>query len=387
MKNKEMVFFKYMLLILANSAGVLVSMYSLFFTEKLNNFILPDNLICDINSSVSCSTTYISGYAFIFNVPISLFALLFFWFVLSFLIMNRNKKIHVQSYQILSIINTVALLCCAYFLYVLIFILKNTCISCLLIDLIVLLNFILLFNYLKRTFNTHKLTFSQLLKVNWLFVLSFVVLFFSGLVLYKTYQLTINNKNKELLEAFFQQEPKKDIACNNSIFWGDKNSKIKIRIFSDFLCGYCKLASERYRQIFSEDTSVCIEFICYPLKYGKTNEQNSPNINVFLSKVMLSASHEREFWDFHDLVIKKSDNLDSTKIFEIAEFSLSNFEGFKENFSNKENDILLDEHVDLAKGYKVTGTPTIFINGRGFEQWTNINLLMMIVTSNTNKKL
>jgi uncharacterized membrane protein len=380
-----MTLLKYRLLILVNATGALVSMYSLFFTERLNNYISHANLICDINKSVSCSTVYLSDYAFIFNLPISLFALIFFWFVLSFLIINRIKETPLISYQLLSIINTVGLISCIYFLYVLIFILKNICVACLLIDSCVFLNFILLFSNFKTTLYTPDFSFPQLFTGNRLFLLSFVIIFACGVALYKIYLSILNGKNKVLLEEFYVQQPVKDIPCNNSIVWGNKNGKVKIRIFNDFLCGYCKLASERYRQMFDEDTTVYIEFICYPLNYRIISKIDPPGIDLFLSRAMLAASREKEFWDFHDLVINQSDDLDSAKIFAVAEKSLSNFVGFKENFITNNYTALLEENISCARQYKVSGTPTIFINGREFQQWTNINLLKMIISKEINK--
>jgi uncharacterized membrane protein len=381
-----MTLFKYRLLILVNATGALASMYSLFFTERLNNFISHANLVCDINKTISCSTVYLSDYAFICNLPISLFALLYFWFVCSFLIINRIKETPVIAYQLLSTINGVVLICCIYFLYILIFVLENICVSCLLIDSCVLLNFILLFSNFRGIFHTTVFSFTQLFTGNWIFLITFAILFISGLVLYKSYLVIINRKNIELLDEFYLQQPLKDVPCNNSIVWGNKNGEVKIRIFNDFLCSYCKLVSERYRQIFDKDTTVCIEFICYPLNYKKSNENDPPAIDLFLSGVMLAASHEKEFWDFHDLIINQADDLDIVKIFEIAEKSLSDFERFKKNFIFKNYIPLLEENISCARQYKVSGTPTVFINGREFQQWTNINLLKMIVLNDINNK-
>ena len=310
----------------------------------------------------------------------------FFWFVFFFLVMNKNNESNVKSYQTLSIINTVALIGCAYFLFILIFVLKNICISCLLIDTIVFLNFILLFNYFRRTLNTPKLIFSQIFIRNWIFHLSFMILFISGIVLYKTYQNIISAKNEKLLKEFFTQESMKDIPCNNSIFFGNKKGEVKIRIFSDVLCSYCRVASEKYRQKFSEDSTVNVEFIFFPLHYKNANKQDTQSINIFLTKVMIAAGKDEKFWYFYDYIIKQSHDLDSAKVFEIAKNSLNNFEEFSKNYFTKNFDVLLKENITLVEEYKVSGTPAIFINGRKFQQWTNINLLNRIVSSNTNNK-
>jgi uncharacterized membrane protein/ferredoxin-like protein FixX len=373
--------YKYISLILANTIGVLASVYSLLLTEKLNNFILSGNLTCDFNQAVSCSTIYISKYSFIFNLPVSLFALLFFWFVLSFLIMNRNKENHAQSYQMLSILNAVALIGCAYFLFILIFKLKSICISCLLIDTIVFSNFILLFSEFRETISLPKQAFSKVIVKNWLFHLSFIILFGCGLVLYKSYQMILITKNKELSEVFFKQEQKLDKVCTNSIFFGNKNARVKIRIFSDLNCGYCKIASEKYRQIFNNDSTTTIEFIYYPINHRKDNKKDSPKIDTFLYRVMFTASHDKEFWKFNDIIIKQIENLDSAKVFGIAEESLENFDDFKHNFSIGSQNYSLEENILLAEEYRIPGTPTIFINGREFQQWTNISLLKTIVST------
>jgi hypothetical protein len=300
--------------------------------------------------------------------------------------MNRDKESRSSSYQILSILNSIALIGCLYFLYVLVFILKNICVSCLLIDTIVFLNYILLFKYLRATLNTPRMSFSQLFKRNLLFYISFLILFFSGIVIYNTYQNIINNNNNKLLTEFLLLKPKKDIKCKNSIYFGNKSGEIKIRIFSDILCSYCKIASEKYRQIFSEDSTVYIEFVYYPLNYTNANKLESTQLNVFLSKVMLAASQDKEFWHFHDLILKQSNEIDSAKIFELGKKTLKDYEGFRDDFFTKNYDAILKENIALSQEYKVSGTPGVFINGREFHQWTNINLLDMIVSSYTSNK-
>ena len=68
-------------LLITNTSGVLVSLYSLIHTERLNNYVFQKELFCDLSRVISCSSTYISDYSFLFNIPISFLALLFFWFV------------------------------------------------------------------------------------------------------------------------------------------------------------------------------------------------------------------------------------------------------------------------------------------------------------------
>jgi protein-disulfide isomerase/uncharacterized membrane protein len=378
---------KLILLILINSIGVIVSAYSLLYTLQLNNYISNNSLVCDVNKTITCSATYTSDYAFVFSLPTSLFAVLFFWFVLTFLLLNSSKKTGIQSYQLLAIINSIALIICACFLFILIIILRNICISCLIIDFTVLLNFILLFKFVKCIFVAPNIFTAQVFKNNLSFLLSFVILFAAGIVFYGAYQHIITKKNKVFLEEFYKQVPVKHISFNKSIIWGNKNGKVEIRIFNDFLCGYCKIASEKYRKIFKKDTaSVKIEFICYPLNFENKIKEVPTNIDIFLSKVMLAAGNDKNFWGFHDQILKQSHHLDSALIFGIAEKYLNDFEGFRNDFFSNNYDSVLIKNSILVKQYNVKGTPAIYINGREFEQWTNIKLLEMIISESSNTK-
>jgi protein-disulfide isomerase len=177
------------------------------------------------------------------------------------------------------------------------------------------------------------------------------------------------------------QEKKRNLECRDMILFGNKNAKVKIRIFSDINCGYCKIASEKYRHIFYNDTTVCIQFFYFPLNHRKSNIQVNTNQNTFLYRVMFAASKDEEFWNFHDQIIKKAENQDHNQVFGIAKKTLKNFDDFKQKLSAENYTTLLKENILLAEEYDVKGTPTIFINDREFQQWTNISLLKMIISS------
>ena len=226
---------RYILLIGINTIGVFASLFSLIHTERLSNFIFDHNLVCDINNAISCSATYISDYAFVFDIPVSLFALIFFWFVLSVVLLNKPKEDETFAYPLLGVINGIAMFVCAYFLYILLFVLGNICISCIIVDLMVLINVVILYSDSKRIFTNSNHPIRQLYVKNRLMLLSFVLLLATGLGLYKVYQLTVFRKNMILLEAFYRQKPVDIVTDNNPIVWGNKDGKVEIKIFNDFL--------------------------------------------------------------------------------------------------------------------------------------------------------
>jgi uncharacterized membrane protein/protein-disulfide isomerase len=377
--------FKNFLMILLNAAGVFTSAFSLMYTEKLNNFIFQSHIVCDIGKYVSCSTVYLSEYAILFGIPVSLFALIYFWFLLSVFVLNKPKATEEILYSIIGIINIAGLFVCFYLLFILLFVLKNLCISCLVIDLVVLLNVIFLMPFVVKLIRQKDLRLKQLLTQNVLVWVSFLFLFTTGLLLYGAYKRIIYKKNSSLLTMYYKQEPVSFETNDNTFIWGNKKGNSEIIIFNDFLCAYCKIASERYRKIIHEDfPDVRLDFICYPLHHKNPDNSGAEPANIRVAKYMLAARHDEAFWDFHDAVLEQNHIPDSSEIMNMAHTYLQNYSRFIHGFLYENNDSLIIKNITLASQLKISGTPVVFINGRELKQWTNIGLLKMILSKPYN---
>jgi uncharacterized membrane protein len=274
---------RFLSLVLTNTIGVFASLFSLIFSEKINNYIFPPDLICDISRILSCSDAFGSPYAFLFGIPIALYALVFFWFIVSFLLLNRSGGTDNHHYAFLGLLNGLGLIACGYYLYISLFVLGNICIPCLIISLAVLINCLMLAKYVFSDLNRAGYTLKQFISGNKLAFLSLLLLMATGLVLFRTYRYIQNRKNKIFLEAHFMQEPVTLPTGDNSIVWGNKNGKVELKIFNDFLCEYCKIAGERYRKIVEKNfPDAKIEFISYPLNFEENKKSGSDYRNVFL---------------------------------------------------------------------------------------------------------
>jgi protein-disulfide isomerase/uncharacterized membrane protein len=376
---------RFLSLVLTNTIGILASLFSLIFSEKLTNYIFQPDLICDVSRIISCSDAYGSPYAFLFGIPIALYSLVFFWFIVSFLLLNRKGGTDNHHYTFPGLLNGLGLIACGYYLYISLFVLGNICIPCLIINLAVLINCLMLAKYIFNDLNRAGYTLKQFISGNKLAFLSLLLLIVTGLVLFKTYRYSNTRKNKIFLEAHFMQEPVKLPTGDNSIVWGNKNGKVELKIFNDFLCGYCKIACERYRKIVEKNfPDAKIEFIIYPLNYEKNNASGSDNMNVFLSRIMLAARHDKDFWHFHDAVIGQPFLPDSLAIMNLAKEYLKDYPGFKKEYFLSKNDSILSYNVKLATQLNISGTPAIYINGREFTEWTNIELMKMIIAEETH---
>ena len=78
----------------------------------------------------------------------------------------------------------------------------------------------------------------------------------------------------------------------------------------------------------------------------------------------IAAERQGKFWEFHDLLFKDYNRLNTQKIKEIAQQLNLDMEKF--NMDQKDPQIEKIINRDLSEGNRVgvRGTPTVFINGR-----------------------
>lgn len=115
--------------------ALILSTYSYLTTNS-------NSTICLLGST--CDTVKSSVYGNIFGISVSLFGVLSFVFFF-FLFIFRNKHHHIKkSFFFATIIGTVFSL---YFIYLQLFVLKAICTTCITIDGLMLIIFVLVFAY------------------------------------------------------------------------------------------------------------------------------------------------------------------------------------------------------------------------------------------------
>ena len=98
----------------------------------------------------------------------------------------------------------------------------------------------------------------------------------------------------------------------------------------------------------------------------------------------LAADKYGKFWNFHDQLFLEHDKLSNQKIREIARNLGLNSEEFEKMMKNPK--ILAKIQQDILDGRQagVTGTPTVFVNGRRLRDWS-LNGLQMLIDKELKK--
>ena len=96
------------------------------------------------------------------------------------------------------------------------------------------------------------------------------------------------------------------------------------------------------------------------------------------ARAAMAAGKQGKFWAFHDRLFLEYNRLSDEKIREIAESLKLNLADFEKQMENPE--ILGKIERDILDGRRasVTGTPTVFINGRRVRDWSPNGLQILI---------
>jgi len=161
------------------------------------------------------------------------------------------------------------------------------------------------------------------------------------------------SKTVEILALDFIQE----IDTAGSPSKGPADAPVVIAVFTDFECPYCARLVPLLDQVLGQyPRDVKLVYKSFPLANHRFSSKAAMGA--------LAAESQGKFWEFHDLLFKDFNQLNDQKLAEIAKI-LGLDEG---EFNRKMQDPQIVQRI--GKDYQdgigagVTGTPTLFVNGK-----------------------
>jgi protein-disulfide isomerase len=147
------------------------------------------------------------------------------------------------------------------------------------------------------------------------------------------------------------------LAAGDPPAFGPADAKATVVVFSDFQCPYCRSAStviaglrERYA-----DRSVRVVFRQFPL-----------DVHPFAriaAEASLEAAAQGRFWEFHDRVFARQEELDPITLEDLAGAVGLDVEAYRTALRDGTRAAAVDADMALAQEACVQGTPTVFVNG------------------------
>lgn len=147
------------------------------------------------------------------------------------------------------------------------------------------------------------------------------------------------------------------INTEGSPFKGRADAPVVIAVFTDYQCPYCARLSPVLNRVYNNNKdTVKIVSKNYPLPmHGYAKDA---------AAAALAAFKMGKFWEFDDALFRNSRELSDEKLLEIAADLGLDPDKFEKERTSIEVRQKLEKDMMEAEKVGITGTPTVFVNGR-----------------------
>lgn len=148
-----------------------------------------------------------------------------------------------------------------------------------------------------------------------------------------------------------------DIDLKGHAFRGPADAPVTLVVFDDYQCPYCARLEKFVEQILSQfpkEVKYVIKF--YPL----------PSHPYAQSAAMaaLAAGRQGKFWEFHSRLLENYNQMSEEKIDQIAKELGLDMATFTKDRERPESRALIQADIENGKAVGVSGTPSVFLNGK-----------------------
>lgn len=360
--------------------GMVISLYLLVHHTRVKLGIQDSSSFCSFGRMADCDIVNVSRFSEVSGVPLASIGAVYFFFllILGLVFTPKSPLFKAVSTLLIGLTSLALLIDLILLVWIQWLTLKSFCLLCILTYVANLGH--LVANYRMKTLLPSKNSgFLKNLKWSQPVILFLGMSVFIGVISFLPSWIQSRsgqdlNQRKALISDFFNQWPQlpsKNIPISKEdASFGNPDAKLKIIVFSDFQCPFCRKAAFSLHSLlpsFKED--IFLTFKHFPLDSSCNPVVPSP-MHPFacsLARLGVCAQEKNRFWDYHDTVFMKVEDSDllsgwdslRTKlsaIFTAAEFdqclqSESSLSGVKKN---------VQEGIEL----EIKGTPATFVNGR-----------------------
>lgn len=165
-------------------------------------------------------------------------------------------------------------------------------------------------------------------------------------------------KSKEEKNKPLSAEVMAKIAGSGQPSAGPEDAKVTVVEFSDFQCPYCSKTAKTLDRVKTEykDKPVRLVFRQFPLNFHKDAH--------LAAQAALEAHKQGKFWPFHDKLFENQRNLKRGDLEKFAKEVGLDVAAFKAALDGSTYKAAVDADMELGKEVQVTGTPTVFVNGK-----------------------
>jgi protein-disulfide isomerase len=160
---------------------------------------------------------------------------------------------------------------------------------------------------------------------------------------------------------------------------GPATAPVTIVEFSDFQCPFCGRATRPIEQIYKAyKGKVRVVFKHFPLNFHKDAH--------LAAQAALAAGAQGKFWEMHDLLFQNTRTLKRNHLDAYAKKLGLNMSSFKSALDSGTYKAQVDADMAVGRRVGVSGTPTIFVNGRKLMQNISFKAFQSLINPMLLKK-
>jgi len=152
-----------------------------------------------------------------------------------------------------------------------------------------------------------------------------------------------------------------NLPVGSSPVLGKKDAKITITEFSDFQCPYCSRLQPTLKEVLKAyPDDVKLVFKDFPLSFHKEAKN--------ASKAARAAGEQGKYWEMHDLIFENFSKLNEAVFRDFAAKLNLDMNRFMADYNSNKYDALIQQDINLGRQAQVTGTPSLFLNGKRMQR-------------------
>jgi len=362
---------------------------------------------CVISETINCDVVNASSYSEFLGVPIAWWGLIYYLLLFGmslYVLLSREDRRATAS--ISWFMSVGGILYSAYLAYISFAVLKVVCIECLGMYLANILLFVFLFismrmpvgdlpglvvGYIRALFGKRRdlgfrpRIFSHVVIIGLAFLIGWLVI---ANIQLRDKKAQEDIDVDQLVKYFYAQSLHQvDVNPEWSV-WGNPDAKVTIVEFSEYQCPFCRVSAfnvKPYLHEFKDDLRYY--FVNFPLDTACNDElsrQMHP-VACFAAKAAICADKRGAFWSFHDELFRNQRKLSRDFILDLAEKRGWNREEFLGCIESPEVESRIKNELAAGRKAFVTGTPTMFLNGRKLRYWRSPEFIREVLRDEIKK--
>lgn len=333
--------------------------------------------ICSISEKINCDSALLSSYGEIFGISLSNFGLAFN-LMLALILLGILWRWIGEFWKSFSIYTAIFIALASLVMMALSLFEKLYCPLCWTSYILSYIGFFAIYKAFKdqRKLNLSFIADALKDRRSWIFAGGIpAVAFFLHMSFVTGLGLKDIEENVKMSLIDWRREEVFHFKAPSPLTSGPKESFMNVVEFVDFLCPHCKNIQPSMEKFLENYPEASFVFYVYPLD-AQCNRKipfSNDGLSCELAKLFFCAKQQNENIKIHDLIFKrqsqflqKSGNLEEIQkikdlIIEEAELQK---DSLMECLKNNETEELLKQHIEEGINANISGTPSIFVNGK-----------------------